>query len=326
MPISDLRSPAHIAVFGGGRWARVVTEVLCGLVPPHVVISVHSPGNAEAMRRWGREQGVADRLMVSALPVTSLEQPPGAAIVVNAARDHERTVEALIRGGTPVLVEKPMALSAAGAERLVALANKRQVALASAHVFRFARYLDRFAAHVRGAGAPRLIRVWWTDPLMEVRYGEVKRHDEDLPILADLMPHVLSLVGDIVDEGPDICRRVTCSRDGAEVRLEALLGGVECKIVLARQSDARRRQLDVVAGDTDWRVDFATEPGTISNRGHHENADPDWGLTPRPMASMLTAFLEWASGGTRDRRLDSGLGVRACRVIDQALTQSGAER
>jgi predicted dehydrogenase len=325
MPASHVRSPAHIAVCGGGRWARVVTDVLCGLVSPHVVISVHSPGNAEAMRQWGYVNGMADRMRVSAQPVTSLNPLPGAAIVVNAARDHERSVEELIGAGIPVLVEKPMALSVAGAERLVALADRHKVTLAAAHVFRFTRYLDRFAAQVRAAGSPELIRVWWTDPHVEVRYGEVKRHDGDLPIVADLMPHVLSLVGALVGDGPDFCRRATYCRNGVEVRLEAILGGVNCDIVLARQSDARRRQLEVLVGHDEWRLEFATEPGTISNGVYQQNADPDWGHSLRPMARMLTAFLEWADGGAWDRRLDSGLGVRACRVIDQALAWSGRQ-
>ena len=42
-------SPDNIAVIGGGRWARVLTETICGLVNPSVNISIYSPHNASAM-------------------------------------------------------------------------------------------------------------------------------------------------------------------------------------------------------------------------------------------------------------------------------------
>ena len=318
--------PAHVAVIGGGRWARVVTDVLCGVVAPSVDISVHSRSNAEAMSDWVQSRRLSDRVAVSAAPAVSLSRLPGAAIVVNAARDHESTVDELIRAGVPVLVEKPMALSAAAADRLASLAASRKVPLAPAHVFRFARYVDRFSVRVLDAGPPAHLRVWWTDPEVEIRYGEAKSHDVTLPIAADLIPHILSVLGDLVPDGPDVCRRVTQERNGSEVRLDATLGGVECDIVLARGSDARRRVVEAVVGAHLWRLDFSPEPGRIEGPAGAENADPDWALAPRPMARMLRAFLHCAAGGERDRRLDVGLGVRACRLIDQALAGPAGAR
>ena len=131
----------RVVVIGGGRWARVLTEVLSGVVPTATVISIHSCHNAEAMALW------AATLHGRPIHVSS-EWPqfaPGesaAIIVANATRDHEKAVEWAIAAGVPVLVEKPMALSGIHAERLIEMARHKNVCLAPAHVFLFARYLE----------------------------------------------------------------------------------------------------------------------------------------------------------------------------------------
>jgi predicted dehydrogenase len=242
--------------------------------------------------------------------------------VINAARDHESAVERSLLSGVPVLVEKPMALTAAAAGRLTELATRRNTRLAAAHVFLFARYLDRFSALAKAAGHVRFLRVEWTDPRLEHRYGEPKRYDPGLPLLADLLPHVFSLVRALAPTGPDRCDHLVISGDGAEADVALTFGDLPCNVHLARESDYRRRVLEAGIGDRVLRLDFSQEPGLISCGAVSTVGDADWMKQSRPLARMLTAFLQWAAGGDTDDRLDADLGLRACRMIDETLARS----
>ena len=104
------RGPA-VVVVGAGRWARVLTEVLCGLRPQPARVCVYSAGHADVMTAWLKAQSFADRVTVSSAWPQPAERTTNAAIVVNAARDHEAAVEQALRRQIPVLVEKPKTAS-----------------------------------------------------------------------------------------------------------------------------------------------------------------------------------------------------------------------
>src|SRR5262245_5053326 len=131
----------RIALVGGGRWARVYARVLSTLPDVVGAVTIVSPHNADGMRNWV----AAERLGYN---VADARDPSGfdAAIIVNAAGDHESSALLFLQAGVPALVEKPFALNAAGAARMIEAAQARNVFLAVALVFRFATYVDRFKA------------------------------------------------------------------------------------------------------------------------------------------------------------------------------------
>jgi hypothetical protein len=307
----------HVAVIGGGRWARVLTAVLCELVPSSVGISVHSVHNAASMSAWAAERGFGRRLQVSSAWPQLDSSKPGPVIVANAARDHEKAIEWALSAGAPVLAEKPIALTAAASQRLATLARSRNARLAAAHVFLFARYLDNFSKLVAEAGPLRSLRVRWVDPRSESRYGEQKHYDPGLPVFADCLPHILSMVGVLARGLPPSCERLEVLNGGSHLELGLMLGEIPCDVQLARNGDRRQRSIEAVAGETTLQMEFSTEPGTILAGRTTRSADPDWEVKSRPLAGMLTAFLRWAAGGEFDDRLDVEIGLRACRVIDQ---------
>lgn len=312
------RCPDSIAVIGGGRWARVLTDVLCTLVPPSTRICVHSRHNAGPMSNWISERGLGDRIHASSQWPQFDPGVSSAAIVVNAARDHEEAVERALSASVPVLVEKPIAPTAAASQRLAELARSLNVRFAAAHVFLFARYLERFRDLVARAGPLRSLRIHWVDPRDENRYGEQKRYDPSLPVFADCLPHVLSIAGVLTSNAPQICRELKLLRGGAQLELDLRLGAVPCSTRLARNADRRERFIEVIAGEQVLQLDFSTEPGIIICGSAASNADPDWATEKRPVARMLAAFLQWAAGGDFDNRLSVGIGVQATRVIEQA--------
>jgi predicted dehydrogenase len=242
-------------------------------------------------------------------------------IVVNAVRDHERAVERAIDAGVPVLVEKPIACTGVAARRLADISVAKNVRLAPAHIFLFARYLDEFSRRVASAGNMRAVRVEWTDPREETRYGEPKRYDASLPIFIDWLPHLLSVLRTLTPQLPAGHERLRVQRGGSDLEFDLVLGDILCGVRLVRNSDRRRRIVTVETRCESGMVhvlqlDFSQEPGTINGEPALTAVSPDWISGPRPSELMLTTFLRWAAGGHPDWRLDLAVGVRACAISD----------
>lgn len=309
--------PEHIAVIGGGRWARVLLEVLCGLVSPSVRISAHSPHNAQAMSGWAVARGFERRIQAcSDYPqVTTVKSC--AVIVANAARDHEKAIEWALSRRLPVLVEKPVTLSFAATQRMADLAISQKTYLASAHVFLFARYVTAFSKLLNGADGIQAMRVLWVDPRAESRYGEAKSYDPGLTIYADLLPHVLSILGTLSPNSIQLGRRLEVLRGGSHLKIDVRLGDIPCEIELVRNGASRQRLIEADTRNGLTSLDFAKEPGTIISDTSARCGDPAWNVEPRPAATMLRTFLQGAVAGTYDKRLDIGTGLHASRIIDQ---------
>lgn len=309
--------PDSIAIIGGGRWARALVDVLCGLVSPVVAISVHSRRNTGSMAAWADARGLGKRIHVSSAWPRDLSTGSSAVIVANAAMHHQAAVEWALSAGHPTMVEKPIALTAAAAQRLADLARDRNVRLAAAHVFLFAQYLENFSKLVTGAGRIESLHIDWTDPESEERYGESKRFDPGLPIFSDWLPHVVPIAGALLPALPDHCRKLEVFRGGAMLELELMAGSISCTVRMERNAKQRRRLLQATAAGETFELDFSTEPGIIGHGSSITTGDPHWDSRMRPAARMLAAFLEWAAGGERDGRLDMDPGLQACKIIDQ---------
>lgn len=312
-----VRYPSSVAVIGGGRWARVLADMLCGLVPPCVKVSVHSPSNAKAMSAWVSERGLKDRIRVaSGLPEFS-SGTSNAVIVANAARDHEKSVEWALSNGFPVLVEKPLTLSLTASQRLADLARNQKTYFAAAHVFLFASYVETFSKLVAAENSIQFIRVLWMDPQSESRYGEAKSYDPGLTVYADWLPHVISILGTLIASQTLICKKLEFLRGGAHLKIDIQLGDVPCEIELVRNGDCRQRIIEVTTEQKKISLNFASEPGTIISDSQVLCGDVDWNVKPKPVSRMIGAFLLGAAGGVRDDRLDISIGLRASRAIEQ---------
>lgn len=308
----------EVAVIGGGRWTRVLTATLSRLLSPSTRISLHSAHCADSLRAWLKSTGLGGRIEVSSeWPL--LERPDSSAVIIsNAARDHERAARFALCSGAPVLVEKPLALSLAGGRELANMGCRSNGRLAAANVFLFAGYIDRFA-HLLASKKEKLqsLKVCWVDPAFESRYGEAKTFDAGLPVFADVLPHVSSILGVFIPKAPQACQELQLLRGGARVELQLTVDGIPCHVSLARNGSRRERRIDVVLDRTRVFLDFTEEPGTIVEAGVLGSADPDWATRSRPLELMLHAFLQWVTSDKFDTRISVEPALRACALIDQ---------
>ena len=306
----------HIAIIGGGRWARVLTETVSGIVAKSTLISIYSAHNADAMLIWVQEKNFKQDIRVHS-DISKLEAHKiEGAIVVNAARDHALIIEKIIHLGVSVLVEKPVTLSYAATSRLAKLADTKNVLFTAAHVFLFASYLENFSYLVINSGKVKSIHVNWTDPKSESRHGEFKQYDQGLPVFYDWLPHILSIITVLTSSTSIKDINTDFYKGGAHVEIKFMLDDIFCHIKLVRNDGIRRRVFEVITDQT-LRLDFSDEPGMIHNAEYASCGDEKWGLEKGPAAQMLSAFLIQAAGGDIDKRLDIDIGLRANRLIDR---------
>ena len=312
--------PDDVAVIGGGRWTRVLAEVLCTITPPGVKLSIHSLHNAKGMETWVSDRGLENRIGVYSFLPSFTSNTSNAIIVVNAASDHEESVEWALGQGCPVLVEKPFCLNFFAAQRLANLALTRNCYLATAHVFLFASYVENFSKLIADENEIISIRVVWMDLQSESRYGEVKSYDPGLPVYLDWMPHILSILGTFLVAPTQLCEKLDFLKGGSHLNIHLNYGQIPCTIELVRNGNSRQRIFEVITRQKRITLDFSYEPGVIFTDEIEQCGDSDWNNNPKPVAKMLEAFLIGAATGVRDERLDISIGLNSNQVIDQIGT------
>lgn len=309
----------HIVIIGGGRWARVLIKEICWLVSTSTKISIYSPNNATYMLEWIHGENFEQHIQVlTELPQLATTKL-NVVIVVNAARDHYRAIKWGISNEAAVLTEKPITLNFAKTQELINLANKLNIKLASAHIFLFASYLKFFANYVNQIGKIHSIKIVWADSKVEIRYGEQKQYDPGLPIIADLLPHITSIIWTITSNLPEQCEKLRIFKGGAQVELGLKVKDIQCDVQLSRNSIERKRIIEIIVDKKEVRLDFSTEQIVIYDEGKEIIIDNILHAELKPSVLMLKAFFQWVVDGNFDKRLDINIGMCSNRLIDQAL-------
>lgn len=316
----DNQYPDNIAVIGGGRWARVLAEVLCDIVPSDISITIHTFHNISPMMEWLSERGLERRIKVlQEWPEFNLDIS-NVVIIVNAARDHEAAIIKMFNAGVSVLVEKPVTLAYKSTKKLMEYACNHNIYFASAHIFLFSQDIEHFAKLISKEKNIQSIKMCWMDPKTENRYGEIKRYDSGLPIFIDLLPHIMSIIGFVSPYTKQKFKNLEFLRGGAHLNIDFSVDEISCHIQLARNSDYRRRVIEIDCGGKVIKLDFKNEQGTISINSIVINNFQDCTIKCRPSERMLSAYMHGAVTGKYDSRLNVDIGLRANMIIDQVLS------
>lgn len=319
--MAERRKP--VSIVGGGRWAATIASIVCRELPRTHAVTMHSPHNAAGLAEWRAENpgaSVEDRHPDYA------NARPHAVIVANAAANHAAAAAEALSAGVPTLVEKPIAASTGEAQRLLALAADKATVLATSNVFLFARHLEMFAERAKPADGLKRLRFAWTDPASEVRWGMRKRYDPALIVTDDILPHIVPILTHRLGLPAPRLDRVTVARGGAEVTLAVQLGEAAGEIVIARESDRRRRLIEIERAAGVASVNFAEEPGTLEIGGTKVSVDPAGPGKPSPLTAMVLSFLQVAGGAPLDARLSASHAVDALRMADDVRPLYRAEQ
>lgn len=313
--------PDVIYVMGGGRWARIIIDVLFRITPSSVLIKIFTPRNSKNMQLWVEENKFEQRVKVETGEPEKLNDKHIVAIVVNRVNDHEQAIRKVINVCSHVIVEKPFTNSFAISNDLYNMANKKGVTISTAHVFLFASYFEQFSKLVLKAGKINYILFDWSDPKSETRYSENKQYDSSLSIFADWLPHILSMTDRMVPQAKIVVNDVTINRGGATTEIKLLINEVICMIKLNRNADERVRKIFVSSETCDLDLDFSMEPGKIKINDSETLELVKWGFEERPLPLMLKAFLTGSTTNTFDERLDCRIGLLSNEVIDSVTAK-----
>jgi predicted dehydrogenase len=318
--IGQLPQLDQVVILGGGRWARVIAGVVCDLIPPTTQLTLYSPRGADSLNNWVSQQRLSNRIAVMNRLPEALSSFRTAVIVANAARDHVTAGRWAIEQGAAVLVEKPVATSLQDARDLAEYADQCGGLLVAAHVLRFASYLTNFSTMLTPLEETSSIFFEWIDSAGERRYGEPKKYDATVSVFMDCLPHVVSVLHTVFGVLPELHRIHSVEAGGAKVTVILLLGERKCHITMQRNGKQRVRRLSVMTRNGKAALDFSTEPGLIRIGEVQMGGDNSWDQKPRPLASMLKAFLSAAQGGGIDPRLNLDVALTSCAITDTIMS------
>jgi predicted dehydrogenase len=125
------------------------------------------------------------------------ESRPDMVSVVVPTGYHEEVAVAAIEAGTAVLVEKPIAGTMAGAERIAAAAARRGVVLTVGHIERFNSAIRELKARLAAGQGGRVLQV------RARRVGPFPHRIRDVGVIHDLAPHDIDIMRYLLDDEVD---------------------------------------------------------------------------------------------------------------------------
>ena len=277
--------------------------------------------------------GVSAMLAAHDLDVVTICTPPST---------HEEIFVAAVEAGCHVLCEKPLALSAESARRMVAAADEAGVVTQVGYLHRYYRNYERAVEILSNDLLGDVVEVtvahhsappsqsWYYDPALSG--GGVAR---------DLFPHSLDLLLELFDEAPEVTDasvrhlRDRTVEDAARVSLA--FGDVPVDLSATwTQTEGVSRVL--VVGTEGWlELDDETLQGDVHGRPF-EFQRGDLPLVDVGVATLYPAsdedahtarihdFADHAAAGDRDTSAPASRGVAVAEVIDATYDRCGVDR
>jgi predicted dehydrogenase len=237
-----------IALVGGGRWGRVHASNLALLLTSRDRVLWVTQHDQEAVRKaiaQLSEAGPEFELLTHHDEVLALR--PRAALIVTAPANHVAMAARYLRQGIHTFVEKPLAFTAGDAQSLIDAATRADVVLAVGLHLLSASYLHHWKMQLAARGIARL-SIRWFDPVHEVRYGEIKRADDTVPLAHDIYPHLWSIARTLTGSASRIIAEASKLADGS-IMFESWAGSVKIDARCGRNAGARERKINLAFQD-----------------------------------------------------------------------------
>ena len=303
-------SKLKLAVIGAGAFGRNHVRVLSRLPGVELVAIVDSDltkAQTLATEHGGR-------------PFASLDSVPtiDAAVVATPTHSHEEVATRLLNSGIDVLVEKPIAATAAAGDRLARLAEDRKRILQVGHLERFN---PAVIALEKALTVPLFFEIH--------RLSIFTARSLDVDVVLDLMIHDLDLVLSLTQAMPEEIRAAGISVlsnkvDIANVRL-SFASGCIANLTASRVSVEQVRKLRLFQPAEYISLDYHRQDATRFSVGAAESgALPKIGFEQlnvervEPLEAELLSFCAAVRERTRPR-VDAWQGARALHLAEAIL-------
>ncbi len=257
-----------------------------------------------------------------------------AVIVAAPTTAHLPIALAAIERGLPVLVEKPLAASAADAARIASAAQRAGVAVQVGHV-------ERFNPAVLELG--RLLESGWLSTIYSIasrRAGPFPARIRDVGVTIDLATHDADILSWVAGERPErvyaeTARRVHAEHEDLLFGLLHFPSGARGMLDVNWLTPAKRRQLLVVGEEGMFELDYLTQRLTFTRAtdttnprligGYAATFEGDVVELPvtvaEPLAAELDAFLRVVRDGEQPL-VDADDGMWAVAIAEALLTSA----
>ncbi len=178
----------RVCVVGGGRWGKNHVRTLHDLGALAALVERDDATRAALTAQY-------PKLRAYASLEEALEDGYHGFTVATPAETHFDLARAILERGCPVLVEKPMALTAADARRLAALAREHRANLMVGHVMLFHPAVQRIAELIRSGKIGKLEYLYSN----RLNLGTVRTEEN---ILWSFAPHDISIFQLIIGTQP----------------------------------------------------------------------------------------------------------------------------
>ncbi len=302
----------NLYLLGGGRWARVVLGEVIKLSDENLSIAVISNKNYLFMQEWVRKTFL-DRNILVYKKIPENFNKDSFLYVLNETELRFETLLKLSQFKIPVLVEKPIGLNYYEADKIVNLYKDNKVPLMSAQVFRFLEsapiirdILKTFDFHS--------ILVYWSDPHSEVKSGEIKRYEKMIPPFLDILPHIFSLLEEIIGDFRVSFKSIIFNEIEKEFMLILRINSsLDLEIKYSRIASVRARYLEFHAPSGFIKYDFSKNETITKFEGNRRVLYKDYGKS-KAIQLMLIKFLAYKEGGLVDTQFSHKTNISALKI------------
>lgn len=305
-----------MAVVGVGHLGRQHARIAAQL-PGTLLVGVHD-------RRAGRAEEVAREFGLEALPdLPSVAERAEAVIVATPTVSHAEVAGFFLERGRDVLIEKPITVTLAEADDLIARARAAGRIIQVGHV---ERYNPAVEAAFRLLSRPRFVEVH--------RLGAFTGRSLDVDVVRDLMIHDLQIVSELVGRPATEIRAaglpvLTQELDIANARI-AFEGGCVASLTASRVSPEKVRKFRVFAPSLYVSIDMLARCATAF-RLSRERGTPEVLPVPfpvekeEPLRHELADFVRCVRQRSRPR-VPGEAGRDALALADRVLEAIEAHR
>lgn len=260
-----------IAIIGYGYWGPKLVRnfLLNGAFAPVLIVEENPERLARGLRENPGAQGLASF-------AEALRRPEVIAVVLaTPVASHYPLAKASLEAGKHVLVEKPLATTAAHADELVALATSRRLVLGVDHTYVYHPAVQRIRELVRSGELGQLTYI----DSSRINLGLFQH---DVNVLWDLAVHDLAIINTLTDERPVSVQAIGSARFTQEIENIGVLvlryaSGLFVHINCSWVSPVKLRHM-LIGGDRKMIVydDLnANEPVKIYDSGVIARSDDD---------------------------------------------------
>jgi predicted dehydrogenase len=237
--------------------------------------------------------------------------------IVVPTEQHHLVAKQFLEQGVHILLEKPITVTLAQADELIALAAEKGVILQIGHIERFNPAVTAVKAMLR---SPRYMTAERAAPFT-VRCTDVN-------VVLDLMIHDLDIVTDLAGSEPKEVSAagasvITKEIDMATARI-VFHNGCIADVTASRVSDEKKRLLRVFDGDRVCMSDYQTQKAAVSRKGG--TAVPELIMSEIPterrdtLNEEIKAFVQSVQTGKRP--LVSGIEGRRALALARTITEN----